>query len=174
MANIRIRFENLSGYGNNLYIDNISVTGTQGSKPIADFSASLTTGCMGDTLTFTDLSQNNPTSWSWSFSHNTVSFTGGTSASSQNPQVIFNNAGNYSVTLIAANADGSDTETKSGHIVVKDGSVQMMLNDNVPVMDILNVVPVDSFYGKTHQGGLIFHIDTTHGSGMVTSPDDLN
>ncbi|MFM8564833.1 MAG: T9SS type A sorting domain-containing protein, partial [Bacteroidota bacterium] len=46
---------------------------------------------------------------SWTFTPNTVTYVQGTSATSQNPKVVFNNPGTYQVQLIAANITGSDT-----------------------------------------------------------------
>jgi PKD repeat protein len=86
--------------------------------PVAQFSASSTTPATGSTVTFTDLTTNAPTSWAWSFSPNTVTYVGGTSATSQNPQVQFTALGMYSVTLIATNANGSDSEIKTNYINV--------------------------------------------------------
>ncbi|MEI6455300.1 MAG: BACON domain-containing carbohydrate-binding protein [bacterium] len=88
------------------------------SPPVADFSASILYPLVGQTVAFTDLSQNFPTSWSWSFNPSTVTFVGGTSASSQNPQVQFSNLGFYSVTLTAMNTYGSGTVTKTNYINV--------------------------------------------------------
>jgi PKD repeat protein len=85
--------------------------------PVANFSASTTTPSVGQTVTFTDLSTNNPTSWSWSFSPATVTYVGGTSSTSQNPQVQFTAGGYYTVTLTATNAAGSDGETKTNYIL---------------------------------------------------------
>jgi PKD repeat protein len=86
--------------------------------PVADFQASTTTPIIGQTVTFTDLSTNTPTSWAWSFSPGTVTYTGGTGATSQNPQVQFTAGGLYTVTLTATNASGSDGETKINYISV--------------------------------------------------------
>ncbi|MBK6347764.1 MAG: PKD domain-containing protein [Bacteroidales bacterium] len=86
--------------------------------PVADFSASSTTPSINSTVTFTDLSINSPTSWAWTFSPNTVIYTGGTNANSQNPQVQFTAQGAYTVSLTASNTYGSDTETKTGYITV--------------------------------------------------------
>jgi PKD repeat protein len=60
-------------------------------------------------VTFSDSTVNFPTIWSWSFTPNTVTYVQGTSATSQNPKVVFNNPGTYQVQLIAANITGSDT-----------------------------------------------------------------
>lgn len=46
------------------------------------------------------------------------SYAGGTSSTSQNPQITFTTAGTYSVTLVATNAQGSDSEAKTNYIVV--------------------------------------------------------
>ncbi|MDT8394294.1 MAG: M6 family metalloprotease domain-containing protein [Bacteroidales bacterium] len=89
-----------------------------GCAPVADFMADETNPCTGNTVYFSDLSEYEPTSWAWEFTPNTVSFTGGTNASSQNPQVIFNEAGDYTVKLTATNDYGSDEEIKVDYIEV--------------------------------------------------------
>jgi PKD repeat protein len=85
------------------------------SAPLADFSADNTTPAVGQTVTFTDLSSNSPTSWSWSFNPSTVTYVVGNS-NSQNPQVQFNNNGVYTVSLTSTNTIGSDDETKTDYI----------------------------------------------------------
>jgi vibriolysin len=81
--------------------------------PVANFSGTPTSGGAPLTVQFTDLSSNDPTSWSWTF-------TGGTPSSStqRNPSVTYNTPGNYTVSLTAANASGSDGETKTNYISV--------------------------------------------------------
>ncbi|MBK6965948.1 MAG: PKD domain-containing protein [Bacteroidales bacterium] len=86
--------------------------------PVADFTASSTTTPVNSTITFTDQTSNLPTSWLWSFSPDHVIYVGGTNAGSQNPQVQFTANGQYTVTLTATNAYGSDTDIKSGFINV--------------------------------------------------------
>ena len=87
--------------------------------PVANFSASATNVTPGTTISFTDLSTGIPTSWSWAVSPATGwSFAGGSSATSQNPQITFNNVGQYTISLTATNAQGSDIETKNNYIVV--------------------------------------------------------
>ena len=91
------------------------LTGGGVIPPVADFSGSPTSVNIGDTVAFTDLSTNAPTSWSWAFA-------GGTPATSttQNPSVVYNTAGTYNVDLTATNAGGSDLESKPNYITVNN------------------------------------------------------
>jgi PKD repeat protein len=89
---------------------------TVNPKPVANFSATPTSGCAPLTVVFTDLSTGDPTSWSWTF-------TGGDPASETGAgphTVIYNSPGIYDVTLTVTNACGSDTETKTGYITAVD------------------------------------------------------
>jgi PKD repeat protein len=87
------------------------------SPPVADFSASTTSPTINTDVIFTDMSQNLPTSWSWSFTPSgTVVFVNGTDANSQNPEVQFTATGLYTVSLTVTNAYGSDNETKTDYI----------------------------------------------------------
>lgn len=81
--------------------------------PVADFSASATTINVGSTVTFSDLSTNNPTSWNWTFDGGTPSV-----SNVRNPVITYSAAGTYSVTLVAGNAGGSGTKTKTSYIIV--------------------------------------------------------
>ncbi len=82
------------------------------SPPVADFSLPTTTICQGSTVTFTNLSTNAST-YSWTFAGGTP----GTSTATS-PSVQYNTAGTYTVTLVATNTYGSDTETKTGYVNV--------------------------------------------------------
>lgn len=83
------------------------------TPPVANFSAGATSICEGESISFSDLSTNTPTSWAWSV-------TGPTTLTStvQNPAFAFTTPGTYSVELTATNADGSDTYTASNLITV--------------------------------------------------------
>jgi PKD repeat protein len=81
--------------------------------PEADFIGNPTTLGAGGTVFFTDLSTNIPTAWSWTFDGGTPS-----TSTEQNPEVIYNTVGTYTVTLTASNSQGSDTETKVDYITV--------------------------------------------------------
>ena len=83
--------------------------------PVADFTADLSSPIIvpvGAAVNFFDASTNVPTSWNWNF--------GGGAANStvQNPSVVFNTIGTYTVSLTATNAFGSDSEVKSGFVQV--------------------------------------------------------
>jgi PKD repeat protein/beta-lactamase superfamily II metal-dependent hydrolase len=93
------------------YTVTISTSTTQ--PPVAAFTASATTVQAGGSITFTDQSTNNPTSWSWSFPGGTPS-----TSTAQNPTVTYNTAGAYNVSLTASNAAGSDDEVKTNYITV--------------------------------------------------------
>jgi len=90
------------------------------SAPDADFIADNLTPTILDTVSFTDLSTNSPTTWLWTFTPATITYLNGTSGSSQNPQVRFDVPGAYTVSLTATNAGGSDTETKTNYINATD------------------------------------------------------
>lgn len=83
------------------------------TPPVADFSANITSACMGTSIQFTDQSTNTPISWDWTFQGGTPS-----SSSQQNPLVSYSNSGTFEVSLTATNADGSDTKTVTGYITI--------------------------------------------------------
>ena len=87
--------------------------------PTANFSFSPSGGVVPVTVTFTDLSTNDPTSWAWNFGD-------GSTSSAQNPVHTYTESGTFTVSLTVANASGSDTLTMSGAIVV---------DPDVPVAD---------------------------------------
>lgn len=111
-ASVMIAFQNRGHYGQPIYLDNINITTASGTAPVADFTASITTVCAGQSVTFTNTSTGTST-YSWTF-------TGGTPSTSTatNPTITYNTPGTYNVSLVGTGAGGSDTETKSGYIVV--------------------------------------------------------
>ena len=80
----------------------------------ADFSTDATTVTAGDEVSFTDQSTGSPTSWTWNFPGGTPS-----TSQEQNPTVTYLRPGTYDVTLIAANSNNEDTETKVDYITVE-------------------------------------------------------
>lgn len=105
------------GYQSDLAIDHFMIDDLIG-VPVANFAPTTSTPCLQTAIELEDLSAKSPTSWNWSITPNTFTFVNNTSANSQNPQVSFNSFGTYDITLIATNAYGSDTLTKTGEITV--------------------------------------------------------
>lgn len=104
LASVYLKFESRSGWGNNLYLDNINVDFIPAvAPPVASFTSSATK-CAGNAIAFTDQSTNLPTSWNWSFPGGTPSV-----STIQNPSITYTASGSYVVTLISANSSGTST-----------------------------------------------------------------
>jgi PKD repeat protein len=84
--------------------------------PDADFTADKTKPCPGDTVFFQDLSWKFPTTWQWTITPGTFSYVNGTSQVSQNPAVIFNAIGDYTVKLKVTNTHGMDSLVQADYI----------------------------------------------------------
>ena len=110
------------------YDVSLSVTGPGGSDalartgyitvaelaPIADFSGTPTSGSVGMTVVFSDISSGGPaSSWNWNFGD-------GTSSTQQNPSHTYANAGNYDVSLSVSGPGGSDSLARPGYITVAE------------------------------------------------------
>lgn len=123
-----IMFESVNAYGNNLFLDDISIRGICGAPPsnvVAAFQSSNTSICQGDNVNFTDASQN-ATSWAWSFQGGTP-----TTSNQQNPSVQYLNTGVFDVSLTVTGNTGFDTEVQPGLITVNSTpTVLIGLNGN--------------------------------------------
>lgn len=84
--------------------------------PVADFTANVTTIAKGETVTFTDLSTNKPTTWAWTFE-------GGNPATSadKTPTITYAEPGTYNVSLTTGNIAGTSAAAeKVDYILVED------------------------------------------------------
>jgi PKD repeat protein len=97
--------------GNSTATKTITVSSTP--VPVTNFTANVSSGFVPLTVQFTDLSEYNPTSWSWAFGDGNVS-------SLQNPQHTYVSPGNYSVILNATNTAGSNTMMRMDYIQITD------------------------------------------------------
>lgn len=90
----------------------------QESAPIAAFTVNTTNISVGQSVSFTDESTFDPTSWSWTFTGAET-----TSSTVKNPSgIVYNSPGCYEVILVATNSHGSGTKTKSCYINVSSES----------------------------------------------------
>ena len=114
---VQFRIRNKYFGGNNLYIDRLWVETDcyDLDSPVADFSASPDEGCVALVVDFTDLSTEFPQSHDWIFDGGLPS-----TSSEANPTVVYDEPGEYAVTLSVTNPEGADTETKINYIVVGD------------------------------------------------------
>ncbi len=84
------------------------------NPPTCNINASATSITEGGTVTFSDGSSGNPTSWGWDFDNTSQGGVTPTTSTSQNPgAVTYANAGTYEVELTVTNANGSNTCTET-------------------------------------------------------------
>lgn len=107
-------------------------------RPVADFTAPVTTRCEPNlTVNFQDLSTGGATSWQWDFGD------GGTSVL-QNPSHTYTAYGSFNVTLIVANAFGcTDTLIRTNYVRVQRATIRIpQLPSRGCVPHTINFTPV--------------------------------
>ncbi len=124
----------IATYGRGLYTTDVF----SAPEPVVSFSANRTITCTVDTIRFSDFSTKQPNAWTWTFSPNTITYVNGTNANSQNPEVIFNQSGTYTVSLTASNDAGSGSLTKNNYIQVN--------NDCYYIMDSYDIYTCNATY----------------------------
>lgn len=146
---------------NNIWkTSNLNATGANGNPGIckADFSTENTIICTGSSVSFTDESFHNPTSWSWSFQGGSPS-----TSSSQNPTVTYTTPGIYSVTLTVSNYSGSVSNTKSQyiHVVSENGSPAIQEG-----FEFVNSIPSNDWFVENFDNGVTWELtNVTSASG---------
>jgi hypothetical protein len=86
----------------------------------ARFNASRTNASVLDTVNLTSTSTGSPKSYQWTITPNTVSFVGGTNATTNNPRVIFNAGGVYTIKLKVIYEGGQDDTTRIDYVKVQN------------------------------------------------------
>jgi len=100
---------------------NLAAVGANGVLYLckAEFTADKTTICNGDEISFSDDSYNVANAWTWTITPSTGwSYSNGTSGTSQNPSVVFDTPGLYTVQLTSTDGTLSDSEIKNNFINV--------------------------------------------------------
>ncbi|MDD4248615.1 MAG: PKD domain-containing protein, partial [Methanosarcina sp.] len=111
---------NANGTDSKLAVITVLEQPAQPVPPVADFTSNITSGNAPLTVKFTDLSEN-AEEWNWDFGD-------GASSPEQHPAHTYSAAGNYTVSLTAANADGQSTKT--GQISVNENPVDSSGNES--------------------------------------------
>jgi len=132
--NVVVKFETFNNNGNNLFIDNINISGEKiDDTPTVQFNSTPSTICINGQITFTDNSIPAINSRLWTFE-------GGTPATSSQAvqSVTYNQVGKFDVSLQATNLLGSNSvmfenfvtviEKPAFQTIVQNGS---LLNVNV-------------------------------------------
>lgn len=88
----------------------------------ANFSANRTLASTLDTITLTNTSIGNPTSYLWEITPNKFNYVAGTNATSPSPRILFTDTGNYSVKLKVNYLGGSDDTIKVNYIKIRIGA----------------------------------------------------
>lgn len=88
------------------------------TAPVANFLSDFSTIAPGQKVRFFDRSTQTPATWAWTITPGTYTYTAGTNANSQNPQIVFNSVGNYTIMLTSANGFGQHSVTKTAFIKV--------------------------------------------------------
>lgn len=111
----------MNAWRSNLWsASNLSATGCDGTvspgcAPTAAFASDIQKGCVGQTITFSDLSSGPATSWDWTFPGGSPG-----TATTQIPSVTYSAPGFYAVTLEVTNSLGTDTETITNYIEITE------------------------------------------------------
>ena len=127
---VRILFRSINDYANNLYLDNINVTGTY-TAPVANFNASKTTGVSSaEAVSFTNASTGNITSYSWNFGAGATPATANTVGPHS---VSYSTTGSKTVSLTVTGAGGTNTVTKTNLISVVTSVISSSALDNAGI-----------------------------------------
>ncbi len=111
---VSLTVSNLLGTDTYTCTDCISVG--EASLPEIQFEASAYSGCPELIVNFTDLTDHCPDNWIWDISPASYTFMQGTTNTSQNPVVKFNEFGLYDLRLTASNINGVATLLKQNLI----------------------------------------------------------
>ncbi|HRG58357.1 MAG TPA: S8 family serine peptidase [Bacteroidia bacterium] len=167
-SGVILKFESYNNFNNNLFLDNINISGYSYSidPPTANTITTNTNSiCEGEYITFTANDPTiNATSWSWSFPNGTPS-----TANEQTVTIQFNTAGTVNASLIVSNSNGSSNVNLTTPVGVNPiPNVQILQSDTVICHDnplILNVTGANDYVWNPSTG-----LNTNLGSTVTALP----
>ena len=112
------------------YTRNDSITS---NAPVADFSVSSDTVCIGQEIILTDNSFNSPTSWSWSMPGAIP-----TTSGQQTASLTYTAFGTYQVSLVATNSSGNSVLLSKTIIVSPPSTPSITINGNTLTSSSVN------------------------------------
>jgi PKD repeat protein len=126
---------------------NSQACGTQVvSVPIPEFRADRRVVLRGATVRFTDLSRNFPTSWQWTFQGGVPS-----TSTAQNPEVRYDSAGKFTVTLVVSNRVGASPPlVRTEYIEVVDAGLCGTLSNFNGTPSVLRLPPPARGFAAGH------------------------
>ena len=132
------------------------VCNSENTAPVARFSHNTLNTCTGD-VSFTDESNNTPSSWSWNFGD-------GQTSTIQNPTHHYNANGTYTVELTATNAFGSGSKTQTNIIQVNLETPPTTVNDTNCIGTTDTLIAFSNgthyWYADANTGASLFMGDT--------------
>jgi len=138
---------------------NLAAVGASGVLYLckAEFTADKTTICNGDEISFADDSYNVANAWTWTITPSTGwSFTNGNTATSQNPTVIFDTPGLYTIQLTSTDGTLSDSEIKNNFIhVLNTGAALPFWEGFEDYSSLTNIQTWDVFNSSTNNAWTI-------------------
>jgi len=133
---VNLTVKNAAGKNTVTKTEYIKVT----TKPVANFTSSVTSGKAPLKVAFTDTSTGSSTSWFWNFGDGSKSFL-------QTPTHKYSKAGKYTVSLTVKNAEVSNTVTKTDYIKVITKPVANFTSSVTSGKTPLNVAFTDTSTG---------------------------
>ncbi|MEQ1677169.1 MAG: PKD domain-containing protein [Chitinophagaceae bacterium] len=150
-------------YGN--CTDSVMNPITINPKPVADFTAPVTTKCEPPlTVNFQDLTTGGAASWQWDFGD-------GNTSTLQNPSHTYTSYGSFTVTLIATTGFGcSDTIVKTDFVIIRRATItvaQLPARGCIPftispIPVVISLDAVTSYFWDFGDGGTSILQNPTH------------